>query len=62
VTLREIPEEEGVVTSLCERKALTLISGSPAGTIVEGPQSQQCAAQAAVVFESQKLTAARVLN
>ena len=46
--------------SICERKALAPTIGRP-GT-VEGPQSQQGAAQAAAGVESQKLIEAMVPN
>jgi hypothetical protein len=59
VTLKEIPES-GIITSICEKKSLALTAGR-AG-IVEGPQSQQGAAQIATAAESRRLTEAMVLN
>jgi hypothetical protein len=59
VTLKEIPEE-GYVTSICERKTLAISNGPPG--VIEGPQPQQGAAQAAALAESQRLTSAMVLS
>jgi hypothetical protein len=61
VTLQEIPES-GVITSLCDRKALALEAGARTGPTSSGSSGIIGPTAEASMLESQRLTTAMVVN